>query len=126
MRIRYLEMKSSRELQGCLNVIESLVLILFMVLLLMIGEKSLFYGLVALLALMISREVLQAMVSITRYACSVVTFGENLVEVSLIVLVTILLLPVDFDLKRHIAAFAIVLSWGELITLIGKHPRNNR
>lgn len=110
----------------CLNVIESLVLILFMVLLLMIGEKSLFYGLVALLALMISREVLQAMVSIARYACSVVTFGENLVEVSLIVLVTILHSPVDFDLKRHIAAFTIVLSWGELITLIGKHPRNNR
>ena len=110
----------------CLNVIESLLLILFLVLLLMIGEKSLFYGVIALLALITLREVLQAMVSITRYTISVITFGENLVEVSIIVLVILLLCPLDFDLKRNIAAFTIVLSWGELITLIGKHPRNNR
>ena len=27
------------------------------------------------------------------------------------------------DIQRHLAAFTIVLSWAELITLVGKHPR---
>merc|ERR1719400_2524780 len=31
-----------------------------------------------------------------------------------------------FDLNRNLAAIAILLSWSKMITMIGRHPRNNR
>lgn len=33
---------------------------------------------------------------------------------------------IEHDLKRIFAAYAIVLSWAELIVLVGKHPKLSR
>ena len=60
--------------------------------------------------------------SVKRYVTSV----ENILEVSMLTLVVVILLndtPDWFLLNRHLAAIAIVLSWAELITLIGRHPK---
>ena len=80
----------------------------------------------ALLCGLVAREFFQLMASVRRYILS----PENWIEVSMIILVCILLFHEDTDegilLKRHMAAFAIVLSWTELITLFGKHPKLSR
>ena len=76
----------------------------------------------ALLVVIGVRELLQLAVSIKRYVTSV----ENLLEVTMMALVVFILLNDTEDwllLNRHLAAIAIVLSWGELITLIGRHPK---
>ena len=30
------------------------------------------------------------------------------------------------DVKRHLAAIALLLAWAELITMVGRHPRLSR
>ena len=67
--------------------------------------------------------------SVKRYLLS----PENLIEVSVMVLLTIILLGSwapsradEHDLRRIFAAYAIVLSWAELIVLVGKHPKLSR
>ena len=79
-----------------------------------------------LVCILAAREGFQLMVSVRRYILS----PENWIEVAMIILVCILLFHPDTEdgiaLKRHMAAFAIVLSWTELITLLGKHPKLSR
>merc|ERR550532_622294 len=77
--------------------------------------------LTTLLVLFVLRELLQITVSVKRYLTSV----ENWVEVAIILLTVVLLATEgsDFQLNRHLAAIAIVLSWGELIVLVGRHPK---
>ena len=52
---------------------------------------------------------------------------ENLLEVCLICLTGFLLFAGGYychvGAKRHAAAVAIVLSWSELITMVGRHPK---
>ena len=81
-------------------------------------------SLFALTALLIVRETFQALVSLKRYLFS----PENWLEVAVIILVLIILLhsKASDDVNRHLAAVAIVLSWAELITLVGKHPKLTR
>jgi hypothetical protein len=66
-------------------------------------------------------------VSLRRYLLS----PENWIEVTSIILISIILFGKDVqedhnELKRHLAGITIVLSWAELITLVGKHPRLTR
>ncbi len=86
--------------------------------------KTLWVSLLILIVVLVAREVLRIMVSLKRYVLS----PENWIEVSVIFLVSTILLfdRGSFDLKRHLAAVAIVLSWAQLITLVGKHPKLNR
>ena len=78
--------------------------------------------LVFLLLILIFREALQLGVAPRRYFFSF----ENWLEMTLIVLTSILLFLGDFcyqiEAKRHISAIIIVMSWSELITMIGRHP----
>ena len=64
--------------------------------------------------------------SVKRYLLS----PENLIEVTVMVLLAIILYlwddNINHDLKRILAAYAIVLSWAELIVLVGKHPKLSR
>ena len=94
--------------------------------LIVVGPKALWIALIILTVLLAIREFLQVTVSLKRYI-----FGpENWLEVSMIVLITgILSIGDEGDmksLKRHMAAIALVLSWAELITLVGKHPKLTR
>ena len=92
------------------------------------GAQSLYFSLIILTALLAIREFFQIGVSLRRYLLS----PENWIEVTTIILVCIILFhqgghPADeLVLKRHLSSIAIVLSWTELITLVGKHPKLTR
>ena len=102
------------------------LLIAFMISLMIFRENLLWIGMLVLVCILAAREGFQLMVSVRRYILS----PENWIEVAMIILVCILLFHPDTEdgiaLKRHMAAFAIVLSWTELITLLGKHPKLSR
>ena len=72
---------------------------------------------------LICREVVQLGIAPRRYIFTL----ENWLEVTLIVLTSILLFDGDYSCnvttKRHVAAFIIVLAWSEMIILIGRHPK---
>jgi len=75
-----------------------------------------------LISILIARELLQMAVSLKRYFSSF----ENWLELSMISLVIAIVANNGEDailLNRHLAAIALVLSWAELITLIGRHPK---
>ena len=74
-----------------------------------------------LLAMLLVRELMQMSVSLKRYFSST----ENWVELGILALTAVLLVPGagDTETKRHLAAFAIVLSWAELVVLLGQHPK---
>lgn len=82
-------------------------------------------SLTILTALLILREVLQMSASLKRYLVT----PENWLEMIMIGLVAFILwIPDSFlvdpcGIKRHFSAIAIILSWAELITLVGRHPR---
>merc|ERR1711894_261343 len=101
-------------------------LIVIMTILVIARENVLWIMMFILLIGLIVREFVQLMASLKRYILS----PENWIEVSMIILVALLLFYQDtkdgIELKRHLAAFAIVLSWTELITLFGKHPKLSR
>ena len=85
-------------------------------------------SLTILLVMVLSREGLQMMVSLKRYV-----FGlENWLELLTIFLSAIIIYIPDSHFtspcqtKRYLAAFAIVLSWATLITLVGRHPKLSR
>ena len=82
----------------------------------------LWYILIVLLIILIGRETLQLGVAPRRYFFSI----ENWVEIALISLTGVLLFHGGYachiEEKRHVAAIIIVLSWSELITMIGRHP----
>jgi len=100
----------------------------FMVLILIFQEACLVYATTALWAVLILREFFQVTVSVKRYVLS----PENWLEFFTILLVAVILFHSESDhdetveLKRHFAAIVIVLSWAELITLVGKHPKLTR
>ena len=97
------------------------VFLAVLILLLLPSPPVLKIVLTTLLVLFVLRELLQITVSVKRYLTSV----ENWVEVGIILLTVVLLATEgsDFQLNRHFAAIAIVLSWGELIVLVGRHPK---
>lgn len=93
-----------------------------------LSSGSLWSVLTILLALLMLREAFQMSVSLKRYLFT----PENWLEGFMIVLVAIILWVPDSqfespcNLKRHLAAIAIVLSWAEMITLVARHPRLSR
>merc|ERR550519_2814253 len=97
------------------------VFLSILILLLLPSPPVLKIVLTTLLVLFVLRELLQITVSVKRYLTSV----ENWVEVGIILLSVVLLATEGshFQLNRHLAAIAIVLSWGELIVLVGRHPK---
>lgn len=100
-------------------------LLVFMTVLLVLREQFLKVALIALFLVLILRELFQMAVSLRRYVLS----PENWLEVSTIALVGVILFHPDqgaVELKLHLAAIAIILSWAELITLVGKHPKLTR
>lgn len=102
------------------------VFAVFMVSLIFVGSQYLWLYLMVLTLILLFRELFQVSVSLKRYLVS----PENWLEVSMIVMIG-LILSLDgsdysTDLKRHLSAITIVLSWAELITLIGRHPKLTR
>lgn len=85
----------------------------------------LWLALTCLLALMVFREFFQMVSSFRRYLASV----ENWIEVALVVMVFVIVyLPEETledgcNAKRCLSAIVILLSWAELITMVGRHPR---
>ena len=80
------------------------------------------WTLVILIILLSVRELFQFVVSIPRYVESI----ENWMEIALITAVFSILFNGDNNIQRQSAAFAIILSWIELIILVGKHPASSR
>lgn len=101
-----------------------ILLMTFIVVLLVVGAKALWTALLVLTGGLVLRELFQVSVSLRRYLLS----PENWIEVSTIVLICIILFHPDdnVELKRPISGMAIILSWAELITLVGKHPKLTR
>ena len=88
-----------------------------------LSDANVVWGFVVFfLVFVILRELLQLGVAPRRYFFSF----ENWLEMTLIVLTSILLFLGDYcqhiEIKRHISAIVIVLSWSELITMVGRHP----
>jgi len=113
-----------------------------------LGADCLRVSLLVLLAGLVIREIFQMAVSLRRYLLDL----ENWIEVVMIILTSIILLRPDpehqqamdiegggldpaiiddpnanyeRELKRHLAAISLLLSWAELITFVAKHPRLN-
>ena len=95
--------------------------IVLLVTILIFGSSILQYVLIGLLVIFSLREMMQMFVSIKRYFTSF----ENLMEITIIVLVTVLITNPDDcgEINRHFSAIVIVLSWAELIVLVGRHPK---
>ena len=87
------------------------------------GTKFLWVASTACLIFLAIRETLQFGIAPRRYIFTL----ENWVDLTLIALSSVLLFYGDYgchvSLKRQVAAFIIVLSWSELITMIGRHPK---
>ena len=88
-----------------------------------LSDANVVWGFVVFfLVFLILRELLQLGVAPRRYFFSF----ENWLEMTLIVLTSVLLFLGDYcqhiETKRHISAIVIVLSWSELITMVGRHP----
>ena len=89
-----------------------------------LGRPTLTPTLAILLLGLIIREAFQMAVSLLRYIFTI----ENWLEAALLILVGILLVKdsCSMDMKRHLAAIALLLSWIELVTFVAKHPRLTR
>ncbi|XP_023324174.1 transient receptor potential cation channel protein painless [Eurytemora carolleeae] len=118
--------RSSRRGQGLVSQMTSnipdILQISGMVCIFFIQPSHLNIPLIVLLCILVLRELLQLLVSMKRYLCSL----ENWIEVAMIVLVVYILCnntEDDFAVNRHLAAIALVFSWTELITMIGRHPK---
>merc|ERR1719322_1584249 len=92
-----------------------------MVALIIFGNAILKVILICFLVLLLLRECLELSVSAKRYLTSV----ENWVELLLMSLVLVILVNdcTQFEMNRHLAAISIVLSWAELIVMLGRHPK---
>merc|ERR1712235_225856 len=87
-----------------------------------VPQDHLHIPVLVVISLIILRELLQMAVSLKRYFTSF----ENWMEMAMIGLVLAIVSNNTEDtllLNRHLAAIAIVFSWAELITLIGRHPK---
>jgi len=101
------------------------VFIVALALVLWLGSSVLYSALIILLVVLAGRELFQMAVSLRRYFLTV----ENWIELSMIVLVSVILFLPDEgnrDLKRHLAGISLFFSWAELITFIARHPRLTR
>ena len=113
--------------QSCLRLVLSnwleAALLASLGLVIYLGRPALSSALAILLAGLVAREVFQVAVSLRRYLLTL----ENWLEAVLLLLVTVLLAAdVSLDLKKHLAAIALLLSWAELVTFVAKHPRLTR
>ena len=99
-------------------------LVTFLVVIILFGSSILQYGLTGLLIVLLMIEIFQLMVSLKRYFFQL----ENWIELLTIALVFTIIYNDRraFELNRNLAAIAILLSWSRMITLIGRHPKNNR
>ena len=116
--------QTEKRFTGCCSLILSnwieAIFIALGVLLITLGQSAIEIVLGCLLGMLFIRELLQMSVSLKRYFSSL----ENWVELSICGLVTYLLLAdVSLEVKKHLGAFAIVLSWAELVVLLGQHPK---
>jgi len=104
------------------NVVETAMLA-GMLLISILGSSTLVIALTTLLAILSSIEVFQFLVSIKRYIFQ----PENWIENATTILGFIIIYNdrEEFELNRNMAAIAILMSWSRMITMIGKHPRNN-
>ena len=79
--------------------------------------------LAVLCIVLVMREVFQMLASFKRYFLS----PENIMELAIITLTLVIVFAGDddgkFEVKRHLAAVCVVLSWMEVLLLIGRHPR---
>ena len=102
------------------------VLLCFMIVVIRYPDR-LWWILLTLLVMMGIRECFQLSVSFKRYTND---WKENIIEVCAIILVAVILYN-DCNLhnrnvNRNLAAFSIVLTWAELITVAARHPRLTR
>ena len=108
------------------NVIVLSIFIVGMVIYPLIQQHHLWCILLALNITLSLRECFQICVYGRRYFCSL----ENWFEICIVVLVSFLLHQnIEIEAKRHLAAIVIVLSWIELIKLVGHSgqlPGHNR
>lgn len=99
-----------------------LVMIIGMSVIFIISKTSLYIPISILVGILILRELLQLAVSLKRYLSSF----ENWIELAMISLVIALISNNSEEAllrNRHLSPIALVLSWAELITLIGRHPK---
>jgi len=75
-----------------------------------------------LLCLLVCREALQFSINPSRYFSSI----ENIIEVVLMIITAVLLFygspGCHLQMKRELSAAALILSWIDLVTMIGRHP----
>jgi len=98
------------------------VFIVLLVTIMIFGASCLKIFLSGLLVVFLLREILQMVVSMKRYVSSF----ENWMEIGIITLVTFILFNEEGkseELNRLLSAIVIVLSWAEMIVLIGRHPK---
>ena len=105
------------------NMVE-LGMIVFMIFIIIFGSDVLKSCLTIILAALLLVELFQLSVSIKRYCFQL----ENWIENTTITLGFVILYNDSngFEVNRNLAAIAILLSWSRMITIIGKHPKNNR
>merc|ERR1719499_1366971 len=99
-----------------------LVMIIGMSVIFIISKTSLYIPISILVGILILRELLQLAVSLKRYLSSF----ENWIELAMISLVIALISNNSEEAllrNRHLSLIALVFSWAELITLIGRHPK---
>ena len=92
------------------------------------ASKAAVFGLSVVLAVLcvvlVMREAFQMLASFKRYFLS----PENIMELTIIALTLTIVFAGDdggaFEVKRHLAAVCVVLSWMEVLLLIGRHPRS--
>ena len=86
--------------------------------------SKLWVVLLVIFILIASRECFQLVASFNHYF----THRENYIELGITVCTAVILFNGQsyHNLNRNLAAFAIVLSWFELITLFVQHPRFTR
>ena len=86
--------------------------------------SKLWMSLLILFVLFTLRECFQLAASFSNYF----THLENYIEFGITVCTAVVLFngQTNHNISRSLAAFAIVLSWFELITLLVKHPRLTR
>eukprot|EP00090_Calanus_glacialis_P031314 TRINITY_DN5156_c0_g1_i2.p1 TRINITY_DN5156_c0_g1~~TRINITY_DN5156_c0_g1_i2.p1 ORF type:complete len:1017 (+),score=254.13 TRINITY_DN5156_c0_g1_i2:291-3341(+) len=97
------------------------IFVVILLLVIVVGSSCLKFVLFGFLILLVLREGFEMLVSMKRYLSSF----ENWIEVAIVILASTILLTegANFELNRHLAAISIVLSWAELIVLIGRHPK---
>ena len=85
-------------------------------------SQVLWWFVTVFLCLLVGREFLQFSINPSRYFSSI----ENIIEVILMVITAVLLFygspGCHLQMKRELSAAALILSWIDLVTMIGRHP----